>query len=201
MNYIEKDFSNLIINPLGKQNLCEQYPNFLEIMPNGDGKAYDKALRYIILCYDPSSRLVKMEKDLNRRKVVAAELAGFNIKDDEGLESLYSFSDENVLDLLIGYLRHFCKNEEWAAIVAHKESYWENIKLILKPIGQSSDTRDKEVLESVQKKALIKEQLQEDLKNIPAMEKRFWGDDSAVENKAKGRITAEGVANSKVKSR
>ena len=204
MAYLEKDFKGCIINPLQK-NLLENNPKLKEIIPSvvyakdDDGEMVEKIvskneaeniLCYVIVLYDPKSPVIQAEKDLAKRKEVAASLA--NLKDnDEYLDSIFSCEHPLIVPLAAQYLMHFAKNKYWAAICACEYTFWESITKLMEPInGKDSKTE----LESVDKKGKIKNEMDSDILRLEQYYSKFFGDDGALEEKAKPKLTPEGMA-------
>ena len=192
MAYTEKDFENLTFNPLCVGLLLKTYPKLNEIVQDADGDS-DRLLRYVILTCDPKSVLFIEEKDLNHRKVIAADLVQLD-SDDEFREAVFSYKHPTVLQLTVNYLKHFAKSKQYAAIVALEYTYWESIRLLLKPIDDTlTGAKDRDVLDAVQKKGAIKNEIDADLKRLDTYYSQFFGEDKELELKAKETIRPENV--------
>jgi hypothetical protein len=191
--FTKKDFQNLQFNALSELELLKEYAALKEIVRAEilDEPELDKLLRYTIMICEPKSVLVLSERDLNFRKSMAADLAGLP-KDEEYRQEVYCYTNEIALELTIKYLTRFAKSKEYAAIVALENSYWENIKLLLKPIDDTNGVKDKDILDAVQKKSAIKSEIDADLKRIENYYSSFFGEDKELINK-KERITPENV--------
>ena len=192
MAYTEKDFEHLMFNPLCVGLLFKTYPKLNELVADADGET-DRLMRYVILTCDPKSVLFIEEKDLNHRKVMAADLIGLN--DDENFrENVFSYKNPTVLQLTVGYLQHFAKSKQYAAIVALEYTYWESIRLLLKPIDDTAENiKDKDVLDAVTKKGAIKNEIDADLKRLDTYYSQFFGEDKELELKAKETLRPENV--------
>lgn len=86
MEYISKDFENLLLNayniPIGN-SLFKAFPiltKYDEFKMKLDRLVKEKVLRYIIFAFDRNSPLIGIN-DILERRVEAATLAGFMIKD------------------------------------------------------------------------------------------------------------------------
>lgn len=193
MMYSKKDFSNCIFNPLTDEPMLEAYPKLSEIiLPDWSEDAnLDSLLRYVIMVYDHRSIMVMNERDLNFRKTIAAELAGFDTTDEDLLTSIYSVSYDICASLIIKYLMRFSRSKEWAAICAFESAFWESIQKVIEPIEGKTT---KEELDSVQKKAVIKEEIIKDITRLDALYKNFFGDDEELEKKARKRTSPEMIA-------
>lgn len=191
--FTEKNFDNLQFNPLCKEDIFKEYPVLLEIIrdelkPTND---IEKILRYVIMLSEPKSIVVISERDLNYRKTVVADLVGLNT-DISYRECIFDYSNPVVLEITMRYLMRFCKSKEFAAIAAMENTYWESIKLLLRPIDETA--KDKEMLDAVQKKSAIKNEIDADLKRLDTYYSAFFGDDKDLLSK-KERIRPESIRN------
>lgn len=190
MNYKKQDFAACQFNPLTDDTLTTEYPVLCSIVdPEWNDDHTDSILRYIIMVYDPKSPLVNNERDLNYRKDIAGDLSG--IEEEDLRVAVFKSTHDYSPDLTIKYLMRFAKNKEWAAICAFESSFWESIKEVIEPI---SGKNSKEKLESVQKKAAIKEEIEKDIKRLDALYRSFFGEDDELQNKAKRRLSPEAIA-------
>lgn len=191
MIYKQADFNNCQFNPLAGGLMLQIYPLLSEIVdPEWHDEFLDSILRYIIMVYDPKSILVLNERDLNYRKGVALELV--SLSDQEVSEALINSTHKYSPVLIIKYLMRFSRSKEWAAICAYESSFWESIKEVIEPI---SGKNSREKLDSVQKKAAIKEEIEKDIKRLDQLYRTFFGEDDDLLNKNKRRITPELMAN------
>jgi len=195
MAYKYDDFSACAFNPMAKEKMIVKYPRLYSLIENEtwDIKEHniDALIRYIIAAYDPKSPLLINERDLNFRKTIAADIAGLPAKDEEYMDSVYSFSHPFLVDMLIKYFMRFSKSKEYAAIVVIENCFWESTKKLLEPIeGKSS----KEQLDAVQKKSALKDELDKDIIRIDKLYKSFFGEDVELEKKGKLKITPEDIA-------
>lgn len=170
--------------------MLQAYPAISEILTQEweDDIYLDSILRYIVLVYDPRSPLYQNEKDLGVRKTSAAEMCHFNML-DENVELIHNCDYKNIVDLITAYLSRFAKSKEWAAMCAFEYTYWESIKELMKPI---SGKNSREILDSVSKKAAIKEQVELDIKRIDALTRQFFGQDEEIIKRK--RTTPENMA-------
>jgi len=193
MSFKVSDFNSLQFNPLCSGKMLTEYPRLSEIVsPEWTDEAdLDKIIRYCILVYDPKSALVANEKDLNYQKGIAADISKLDVDNEEYIQSIYNLNHSITIEFTIRFLIRFVKSKEWAAICALEASFWESIRKVLEPItGKNS----KEELDSVQKKSTIKQEIDLDIKRLDTYYKIFFGEDSELENKAKGRVTPESIA-------
>lgn len=189
MNYTKHDFTGCGFNPMVENKILEAYPKLCEIvLPDWNDEYIDQILRYIIMVYDPKSPLVLNERDMNYRKGVAAGLVG--LEGDDICESLFNSTHVYSADLIVRYLIRFVRSKEWAAICAFESAYTESIKEVIEPISGKSS---KERLDSVQKKAAVKEEIIKDIERLDKLYKTFFGEDEELQKKAK-RLTPELMA-------
>jgi hypothetical protein len=193
MTYKKNDFNNCQFNPLVEGQLLDAYPKLAEII---DAEWYDEyldnILRYMLIVYDPKSPLISYERDLNYRKDIAVQLA--KLEDETLAASVINSTHKYSPMLFIKYLMRFARSKEWAAICAFESSFWESIKEVIEPI---SGKNSREKLDSVQKKAAIKEEIEKDIRRLDALYRTFFGEDEELQNKAKRRLTPEMIANGK----
>lgn len=193
MIYKKQDFNNCQFNPLVEGSLLGVYPRLSEIVdPEWRDDSLEAILRYMIMVYDPKSPLVFNERDLNYRKGIAMELA--QLDDTIAQEAILSSSHSYSSQLIIKFLIRFVRSKEWAAICAFESSFYESIKEVLEPI---SGKNSREKLDSVQKKAVIKSEIVEDIKRLDMLYRTFFGEDDELMNKNKRRLTPEVIANGK----
>lgn len=189
--YQKKDFLNLRFNPLEENPIREVYPDLNDIIRPEilSEPLLDAMIRYVIMLCEPKSIVFLSESDLNKRKDLAAELAGLPM-DVNILDKIFSYDNELVLELTIRYLTRFSKNKEFAALIAMEQVYWEEIKLLLKPIDESE--KDNNVLAAIQKKSAIKNEIDSDLKRIGDYYASFLGEDKDLIAK-KERVRPESI--------
>ncbi len=195
--YNPTDFDKCIISPFLKGLLSKNrvFKDFVPeppapTNPDEEAKPYEvqeieNIIRYIIMIHDPESPLVKREKDLNRRKEIAAHLAGLPTN-EEYLKTVYSCEHPLVVPLTMCYLQKFTKSMEWAAMVAFEHSFWEGVNKIMSP------------LESVEKKSRYKEEIDKDIERLEVYRKNFYADDEELGHQVKIRMTPERAAKLKV---
>lgn len=196
-HYTKKSFEGCLFNPLSDERMLDAYPVISEIIaPEWSADPWlDSIIRYTVMVYDPKSALVMGERDLNYRKGIAAELAGFDVQQEEEVTAIYSCTYPILVDYTVKYLMRFVKSKEWAAICAHEFKFWEAIRLIMQPI--SSEKSDKEQLDAANKKDVLSASIDEGLQKLDAYYKTFFGEDDDLERKAKRRMTPELMAEKK----
>jgi len=189
--YKEKDFNGCVFNPLCNGSLLDVYPRLSEIVPEAlwADQQLDNILRFLIVMYDPNSPLIRNEKDLKYRRAKAFELCGIH---DEGLQTaLETHTHYYFPKLVFEYLKRFGKSKEWAVIAALEYCFWESIYKLISPI---SGDNSKIELDAVQKKEVIKDGVDKDIKRLEQYYKQFFGGDEVLEKKVKKRISPELIA-------
>lgn len=211
MTYSKSDFNACRFNPLIEEKMLAQYSALNEIVkPEWVSDPWlDAILRYTILVYDPKSVLVINERDVTHRKTEAAQLAGFDMDDEDLMIKIYSgnyewqeliedaeFEEDEgedalpqatrgvpiMLEITFNYLVRFPMSKEWMAIVCFEYKFYEAAKILLTPVtGKSS----KEELEALQKKSLVADEFDKDIKRLDALYKAFLSDDTILEKKLK----------------
>lgn len=198
MTYTKQEFNGCRFNPLNEQRMLEAYPVLCEIvLPEWTNDPYlDQLIRYTIAVYDPTSPLMRTEKDLTYRKDAALQLA---LIEDEEVQAkvvacIYGEGAWQV-ELIVRFFIRFVKSKEAAAIAAFEAKYWESIKIIMLPINTAN--KDKDVLDAVQKKSAVSEEIDKDILRLEKYYEKFYGGDKELEAKAKKRVTPEMIANGK----
>lgn len=190
MIYKKSDFNNCQFNPLADQPMVKAYPRLLEIIDKDwQDEFLDTSIRYMIIVYDPKSPIVLNERDITHRKNIAIEL--IKITSVEITDQLINSSYWYAPDLITRFLTRFVRSKEWAAICAFETSFEESIKEVIEPI---SGKNSRERLDSVQKKAAIKEEIEKDIRRLDALYKTFFGEDETLLT-TKKRLTPEAIAN------
>lgn len=193
MAYKKTDFNACVFNPMTEGKMLVEYPRLCEIiLPEWAHQAdLDQIIRYVVLMYDSSSPLIREERDINYRKSIAANLVGFDLDDEGYMDSIYNFTHEYLVDFLVRFLTRFIKSKEFTAIIVIENCFWESTKKLLEPItGKDSKAQ----LESVQKKAAIKSEMDNDIARLEKYYSAFFGGDAGLEAKAKTRVTPESIA-------
>lgn len=196
MIYKKKDFGGCMFNPLVDEPMLQVYPRLSEIIfPEWSKDTnLDSIMRYIIMIYDPRSPLIFNERDMNHRKGVAAQLAGFDLDNRDYLMSIYQCSHEYIIDLIMKFLTRFIKSKEWAAICAFESAYWESITKVIEPI---SGKNSRDILTSVQIKATIKDEIEKDIGRLEKLYQKFLGEDDSLIQKSARRVSPELIAETK----
>jgi hypothetical protein len=145
-------------------------------------------MRYVIVMYDPHSPVTRAERDISRRREEAAKIALFP---DEHREAMFDCTYPLLVPLVLGYLRHFAKAREYAAIIATEMKYWEAIDGIMQPVKGKGD-HDR--LKAIELKSKLAVEADLDLVRLEGYEMKFYGGDELLHDRAKKRLTPEGMA-------
>jgi hypothetical protein len=152
MEFSNEDYSKMRVNVM-------ELPMKFEISDIPDFKHYPefykdtkplpkyKVLRYIVLCYDRNSPLVQNIPEINKRKVKACEIVGFNVKNPnspnyEEVMEMVSCDNRIVNDMIIRYVRGFYSEAYSQYIVVQDAYYRELYKLQSGEIKSLSLLRD-----------------------------------------------------------
>lgn len=189
MIYKKSDFSKCVFSPLTDGRMLESYPVLNEILnPDWLDDTTDQILRYVIALYDPASPLLRNEKDFVHRRDIAMQVAV--IEDEDLRVQVCSHTHNYLAELVVKYLQRFAKSKEFAAICAMEYTFWESVQELFKPIS-GKDT--KQVLESVQKKSAIKDEIDKDIDRLELYYKKFFSGDEELEKRAKSKFKPEDI--------
>lgn len=193
-HYTAKLFEGCQFNPLADEKMIVRYPVLTEIIAPewASDPALDHIIRYTVMVYDPRSPLVSQERDLNYRKDIAADLAGFDMEYADQLTAIFNCSYPMLVEFTVKYLMRFVRSKEWAAICAFEYKTWEAIRLIMQPIA--TDKSDREQLDAANKKDVLSASLDQGMQKLEQYYKTFFGEDDELQNKAKRRMTPELMA-------
>lgn len=172
MNFEASDFKSLQYNVfelqdsekvLEKWTELARYPEFTTALLRGISR--DKVIRYVILCYDKKTPLLS-EKNLMRRKKLAASFAGFEKNKSDVFEDsvMDMINNENkaIVRMIIRYVR-IQSDMRFTLLVSGMETYYENIIRIT-----NSGKDDGDVLDSTEKSKLFNEskKMSDDLEKL-----------------------------------
>ncbi len=195
MSYKKIQFAECAFNPLEDGSMLENNTKLYDIVESEWRDQYlDSIIRFMIMVYDPKSPLFKGEKELHKRKTIAIELSGFDTEDSEAqkvIADVLNCSHVYFVSLLTEFLKKFVKVKEFAAIIIVESCFWESCGQLMKPI---SGDNSKVILEAVQKKSAIKDELDKDIARLDKYYKSFFGDDEEAVDVAKGRFSPESVS-------
>lgn len=176
MNYQKQDFAKCVFNPL-EDNLLAAHPQLREL-----GIEDVRLIRYAIACYDPNSPLQADIPDWNKRKEMAAYIAGYDLDEEEKyLAGVYSGADEDALNAIHTFLRVFIRSRVWAMIVSNEETFWEYNQRLKQPIAKGANGDDKTMMAAIEKKSKLAEDQEIFHNRINRLYKEFFnGDEEAA---------------------
>jgi len=154
-----EDFKHLKYNPYDLKkdaSLLEAFPElarFPEYTVPIDLNQ-NKVLRYIIYAYDGKSPILA-EKNLIKRKMLAAKLAGFELEKSgkyaEGVEKMIKGENTKINRMICCFARGQ-KSMKYAMMVAGMESFYDNLAQLSAPRD-----KDEEMKDMVEKNKLYKQ--------------------------------------------
>lgn len=203
MTYTETHFKNCPFSPFDEK-LFKRHPSLVALVPP-DGEegqegvmatvSPENVLRYIIALYDPKSPLLKGEQNLNRRKDVAADIAGIDKeKYIKEVMFMYECRDDRFVLYVQNYLRYYAKSMEWAMIQSFEQAFWEYQSRLMQPIERGD--KDKDLISAVQLKTKLSDDIQSLYDKYQAALEKFYGEDKEliVASAQITRFTPESVA-------
>jgi len=184
-----------------KEDLLNKFPGLAKIPEFAayggsltGGLDRNKVIRYIIYLYDIGSDL-NDQKDLQKRKESAAILAGFerHNKTDEfekKVKDVFELKDQAVYEMIFAYLKE--QNiMEWMQLKSTEESFFENQKLIIKPIDIDSGDKEKDILAAATTKEKLSDISDKYLDKMKKYEKAIFGDHKDVQEEVKKPVRPE----------
>lgn len=172
-----------------EDDVLDHFPELKRYTPLTRSKAplKNQLLRYMIFMYDPGTDLNREFPELERRKVRAAELAGFKAQDDH-LTSIFNLTDKTALEFIMCFFTQVYHNRtytEWHTLYQELD---ETTRLRLEPIatkkakqGADKAPEDVDVYAAADKKSKLREHAAEIHKLIDAIEEKMFGDNKDVE--------------------
>jgi hypothetical protein len=140
MEFIDSDFSKLHIpvhKDLGdnvdvvKRHRLDIYPEFNDEIPTNLKLSKNKIIKYIVYVYDKYSPLHKITEIMGR-KIIAAELAGFNKKGGKfggNIEKMLLCEIPQINKMIVRYCR-IQKDSDWSVRVAYEDSLYSQLEAI-----------------------------------------------------------------------
>lgn len=201
-----KSFSKLrycIFDLPPTKDIVKVYPELLKYkaIQNSKAKKLNILLRYIIFLHDPNSDIIKDIPDLQSRKVQAARLAGFTVKDDL-LTNIFNCTDVDFLDLLECFLKEIFHNRKYREWVTLSQELDEYTRLRLEGIegltkvnsdGERYSVSGKEIdkYKAATEKTKLREQCEHINERLDSLENEIFGDHHTVKDLAiKARFTS-----------
>lgn len=181
--FTNKDFEELTYNvmelPKGG-NVLAAFPALAELPSFKKFKSENKnkIVRYIILCYDKNSPILKryMQDDV-KRKVMSAQYAGFE-GDSEGylndeINAVMRCFNPETNQMIIDFLRLF-NDPAWALLLAGLESYYQKLAQLM--ANDPASKRDTFQVEET--KGKLFKQAQDMMSSLDAAAKKILGDEN-----------------------
>jgi|TARA_R110002049_G_scaffold3993_6_gene28987 hypothetical protein len=188
-----EDFRKMIFNPFKvKGSLHKKYPKMK--MFSSFQSADDKMIAYVLYVYDQNTPMKEQFPDLKIRKEQSAILAGFDlVKDNEKLHDMFFFLSDQLKDMVDEFLRKQ-NNRIWSMIVSNEQTFFEYQKKLLSPV---EGDRDKDILQALQIKSKIMDDLNTINDRLDAYYQKLYGEDQELLKtiKADKRLTPEFIAN------
>lgn len=159
------------------KDLLEEFPELTRYDALVNSKAANKnlLLRYLIFMYDPDTDLIKDITALEKRKVRAAELAGFG--KDTDVSTIFDLSNADARELmmcLVTDVYHDLDYAEWVTLCEEQD----RIRLMRIDPARKLKSDDKEL----DRRAKLRKHSDEIQVKIDERRVRIWGDNKDVEN-------------------
>lgn len=129
-------------------------------------KDRDKVVKFFVYLYDKGTPVFKKESDLEKRKKVSANLAGFTKNDRKLFEEVSTLKVAASRDLLFEMLQ-VQNNRLWIKIIAQEKYFSECAEVLIKSVELESD---KDVIAAIEKKSKLSKEMDE----IDERLKRYW---------------------------
>ena len=181
--FTNKDFDSLTYNVMGlpkDANVLAAFPSLgdLPSFKRFKSENKNKIVRYIVLCYDKGSPILKryMQDDV-KRKVLSAQYAGFE-GDDEGylneeINAVMRCFNTETNQMIIDFLRLF-NDPAWALLLAGLESYYQKLaQLVANDPASKRDTFQVE-----ETKGKLFKQAQDMMMSLDTAAKKILGDEN-----------------------
>ena len=188
------EFDSMHFKVHGVKNI-EDVPNiknlkgFAQIIKSYKEKA-SAIVKYICYMYDQSSPMKKHYPELNQRKKECSNLSG--LAKNENIESVMMSMDSELFVLSIDEFLKYQNNRVWSMIVSNEEVFYEyQSKLLIK----TEEERDKDLLQALQIKSKIMNDMDEINKRLEAYyDKLYQGDQELAAKVVVKNITPEDIA-------
>lgn len=193
---------------MAKKAVCVEYPKLREIVKLQLDKdadkvksKLDKTIRYILLMYDVNSPMRAYYPDLEQRKTVAADMAGFDWGVDD-MEEVFEFKlkvedaivpNDDLLNMIMEFLK-YQNNWVWTMIVSNSEAFYEYNRRVMMPV---EGTRDKDILQAINIKTQIMSSQDDIYQRLQRYYRDLSGGDTVLEDavKVRKRLRPEEIAN------
>tara|TARA_R100000458_G_C8268123_1_gene242980 strand:+ start:1038 stop:1634 length:597 start_codon:yes stop_codon:yes gene_type:complete len=191
--FSKEDFNKMLFNPYSiKGSVKKKYPKLkmFKTFLSSD----DKMIKYVLFMYDFNTPLKEQFPDLKIRKEEAAQMSGYDLEDDkELLKGMFFFTNEKLLSMVDEYLKKQ-NNRIWSMIVSNEQTFFEYQTKLLSPVDGD---RDKDVLQALQIKSKIMDDLNTINERLDSYYMKLYGEDETLLLKIKSdkRLTPEFIAN------
>jgi hypothetical protein len=151
------DFNSLSYNVVEsyeqdpKADLLQKFPKLTRLK---SFKSYGESdrnylIRFIVIMYDSGSPLADMYPDIEKRKIEAAKLAGYETGKtgafkDKKIQDVFELKNDDVLEMICEYMESH-NSMEHRLVIMHEQAFSEYERLVMTPIDQS-ETKDKDIL-------------------------------------------------------
>jgi len=193
----DKEFESLEFNILASRSvdkIKEKHPKLFQ-WPEmsrklGSKVSKVKVLKYIMVCYDKNSPVVKMENNILKRKRVAAEVAGFEfdsktMKFIKPYRDIMEGKDSLVNQMIIKFVIHQ-HDLLYSQYVSLCESYYQLYYFAITNSMEFGD--DVDVVKVIDSKTKVNKQLKELANEIDAMYEEIFLSDKGIENSVYAEI-------------
>lgn len=180
--FTDKDFVGLTYNvmkhPPGT-SMLKTFPLFQTIESFTQYKGeINKVFRYIVLCYDKNSAILKkFMQDDTKRKVLSAEYAGFKPNASglfsDWVDEMMKCRDKDINKMIIDFIRTF-NDPNWALLMAGMESYYQKLEQL---IASNPDSK-RDAFQVEETKGKIFKQAREMSNSLDETAKKILGDEN-----------------------
>lgn len=134
-----------------------------------DPRCYD-IIRYVLFLYDPKTPLREHFPDIQERKEMAANMAGFEDSDPE-LEILFTLANEHYSRAVYDILKHF-SNKTLTLLVTNEELFWSvNRRVLMEVVDYKSS---KEIEDAYARKMANLEKAEKIAETIERLENKLF---------------------------
>jgi len=173
MEYRKKDFINCKYNPMEEAFDT----SVVELVPADYTGDPVKLMRYIILMYDPGSKLTRDTSNLEMRKNTAAVLAGYDLGMEE-MEDIFELKDELVAEAIDRFLKFEIKERLWYLIQGNEQTFYEYGKRLLQPVKWND--REKDMIAGISLKTKLSEDMAALNDRIENDYRKLYADDESL---------------------
>ncbi len=162
-----------------EQDVIEQFPELTRypVFTGSTNKYKNLLLRYMIFMYDPETDLNHEVPELAKRKVRAAELAGFSKEMD--VTGIFNLTDKEALDFLLCFIQQVYHNRDHTEWVTLSQEYDVITRLRMTPSKKKVTSTTARDIESTNK---LRNQAHAVMERIETLEKKMFGDNVDVKD-------------------